>query len=66
MSSQTPHHAAIQNDPGSKETVMTKPDDNPQSMSQLLQLLERKLDNHIENSRYAESITTKRDGQKKN
>jgi len=35
---------------------MTNQDDEPRSMSQLLQLLERKLDKYIENSGYVASL----------
>ena len=48
------------NDPAPKETLMIDMDD-PHAMSQLLRVLERQLDKHIDDSRYAPAITIKLD-----
>ena len=46
-----PPHAAAPNDPGPK--MITISPDDPHSMSQLLQLLEKQLNKHIDDNGYA-------------
>ena len=52
MDSKNLPHTVVSNGPGSKKTITVNLDD-PRAMSQLLQLLEKQLDKHIDDKRYA-------------
>ena len=52
----------VSNDPTTKVTASINPN-GAHSVSQLLRLLETQLDKHMDDIRYASSITTKRDRQ---
>ena len=52
--------AAVSNDPTTKAAATTSPDES-RSVSQLLRLLEARLDKHIDDIRYVSSITAKLD-----
>ena len=52
MDSESLPRTVVSNGPGSKKTIMVNLDD-PHAMSQLLRLLEKQLDKHINDHRYA-------------
>jgi hypothetical protein len=52
MGSKSLPRTVVSNDPDSKRTITINLDD-PYSMSHLLRLLEKQLDKHIDDSRYA-------------
>ena len=55
-------HTVVSNDPTTKATAVAGSDD-ARSVSQLLRLLEARLDKHIDDIRYVSSMTTKHDRQ---
>ena len=62
--SETLRHTVISNYPGHKDiqySISMTDSDDPHSLSQLLRLLETRLDRHIDHNRYASPKMTKRD-----